>query len=240
MASKEMATIGVTDYPVLSGDSSMAEILEENLGPDGLTPGDLTRIGVPRGGGKFWTIPGLEGEESIESIECIILDWNTTRVYWELSIDEGGGDQEPDCSSKDGKTGSGMFGVGSDHNADGKCASCPMSQWGSGAQPDPKTGLQPKSGSQACKEQRNLTVLRPGSILPLSIQLPPTSIAPLRDYMKRLANAGLSYYRVVTSLGISVKKGTYTYSVVAPTLAGRLDPETNQSVAEFRDLVRQK
>ncbi len=230
--STELATIDASDYPILSGEGGdIGEIMIENLGPDGIQPSDLIRVSIPSGGGQAWEIPSLEGSDIEKSIEGIILHWETNRVYWEKSMEEGGGSQQPNCSSNDGITGVGDYGVGSDKNPKGLCKDCPMSRWGSGAKPPGK------KGPQACKEQKIFYVLRENNILPLAITLPPTSITPMRNYMKFLGNAGTAYYTVVTKFGLKKKEGSVAnYSVVDPTCANRLDSDTVQAVKEFRQL----
>lgn len=208
--------LALADYPVLSaGSSAQMEAVTANLGEEGIQSFDLDRVSIPAGGGTQWLVPSLEGEESVKEIQGIIVAWRSPRVYWEVSVAEMDEPSPPDCSSPDGRYGTGRFGPGSVDNPVGACSSCPLNQWGSAGE---------GSKAKACKEQRHLYVIRPGGVLPMVVTLPPTSINPMRQYFLRLASESLPYYGVVTSLGLEAQSsGAYRWSTVKPRLVERLD-----------------
>ena len=232
MADKELVPIG-EQYPVLAGASSgVADIIAENIGDGGINPSDLDRVKIPAGGGTSWEVPSLEGSESLKELEGIVIAWSGPRVYWAVSLDDrdDGDVGAPDCFSDDGKVGIGMFGAGSDGNPTGGCRECPMAEWGS-KDPDPAI----TSGAPACREQRLLYLLRPDSLLPLTVVLPPTSIRPFRNYMMRLSGAAVPYYGVVTKMGLETQKsGALKWSTVLPTVGRRLSEEEIKAVGEYR------
>lgn len=228
--SKEVATIG-TRFPALAGqDSEALDIVRANIGDGELNVLDLDAIGIPPGGGTSWEIPSLEGSTSVKELEGVIVAWRSPRTYYMLSIDESGGGQPPDCSSDDGVFGNGLFGPGSEGNPTGKCESCPMNVWGS-ADGDSK--------GKACREARQLFMLTEGSVLPLSVSLPPTSIRPLKQYMLRLASSGTFYYGVTTKLALEPQSsGGRKWSVAIPSLGERLEPAQVEAAKAVGESLR--
>lgn len=212
-----------TAYPVLfmdDSDGGIAKIVQDNFGDEGFNPGDLDRYHVQPGGVTRW-ING-DDEES-DTLTGVAVLWGVTRAWWEKPRDEAGDEtQPPDCASADGKYGIGRFGKletrepGSDMSVhpSGACEDCPMNQWESG-----------KGRSKACKEQRQIWLLLEGSILPVRVTLPPTSIGPWRKYMTRVAGQGKSYYAVVTELSLERKRmGGNQVAVVKAKKVRDLDP----------------
>ena len=102
------------------------------------------------------------------------------------------------CSSVDGKTGIGEPG--------GACATCPMNEYGS---------ARDGGRGKACKNMRDIYLLRSGEYMPLLISLPPTSIKPFKEFLNR----AFVYRRRATYgslVQISLKKennGSNDYSV---------------------------
>jgi hypothetical protein len=207
----------VQNYLALTGDTStIMEALEANLGGGGLSPFDLDRVKVPSQGSISWEIPDLD-EESISAkvLTGIIIHNAPVRSFWTKGLDEGG-PTPPDCYSNDLINGVGTPG--------GDCLTCPMNQWGS----DTKGGT-----GKACSERRLLFMLRPQSFLPIVVQVPPSSLRNLNQYMLRLAGSGTAYYHVETSL--SLEKATQSggglpYSKVAVKLERRLTAEESATV----------
>ena len=181
-------------------------IIEENLGGESINPFDLDRIKVPSGGGLAWAIPTLTGEDMTRTIEGVIVYWRSTRSYWNTPFS--GECAIPTCQSSDGLTGTGAPG--------GECKECPLSKWGSGV-----------NGGQSCKSARLLFVMRKNNILPIVISVPPKSIAPVKQFFRRLASNDVPYHGCITSLALIVaqnKKGL-RYSQIVPSLVAPLTPE---------------
>lgn len=185
-------------FPTLGNAEDMAELIAEVFGEQGgtLSITDLLRAKVPDGNTKAFTI----GDDVTKTITGIILVRNERRNYWEKSIEEGGGNQAPDCYSRDAVNGIGRYGVGSEANPSGLCESCPMAQWIDGA--DGKRVPPP------CKQQEAVLVLTEASAFPLLLTVPRTSIKPFRDYWKRTLLAGKmkSTLEVVTTIGLKQDK----------------------------------
>ena len=224
MATTKTNTLAtITEYRALATDTKeVLAVVRENLGNDRITERDLDRVTMPLGGGLSWTVPTLEGEESIKSLEGIIVHWTTPRAYWRLGMEEGGGSAPPDCFSSDGEYGTGDPG--------GDCFSCPMNQWGSAE----------KGSGKACKEKRMLFLLRPNSVLPMVVQAPSTSLQPLKKYLYRLSEHVTPYWLVVTRLGLEKAQsgGGVTYSRIVPTVGSIVPEEQRGRLQAYVDAIK--
>jgi len=223
-ASKEVAKLDTSPYAIANlgtgeSNTTLAEIMRENVGAGGITPFDLDRVKVPAGGGAAWEIPTLTGETDVaKAFEGIIVAWREPRSYWLKGLDEGGGGgQPPDCSSDDGERGTGTPG--------GECAECPLAQFGSGKE----------QRGQACKQMRLLFIVRENALLPIALFAPPTSIANIRKYFLRLASEGKRYSDVVTrfSLGKATSGGGIDYSKVDVNVVRVLTDAERGAVLEY-------
>lgn len=185
-------------YPALGNMEEIAELIEEVFGEQGgtLGIGDLVRAKVPSGETKAFTL----GEDVTKTIRGIVIVRQERRNYWERSIQDGGGNQAPDCYSRDAITGVGEYGPGSEGNPTGLCADCPLSQWQEGA--DGKRIPPP------CKPQEAVLVLTEGSAFPLLLTIPRTSMTPFRNYWKRtlLTTKMVSLVEVETEIGLNLTK----------------------------------
>ncbi len=136
-----------------------------------------------------------------------------------------GGNEKPDCSSSDGHTPYGN--PGDELRLAGKsCDDCPLSQFGSG-----------KNGGQACRQSRRVYLVQPGSLLPVVINLAPTSLGAIRKYLLRLGTT--PYYSVVTKFTLkqAVSKSGIKYSTAVPEMVGRLDAVQVEHVENFRSAL---
>jgi hypothetical protein len=199
-------------------------IFEENLGGEPINPFDLTRVKVPSGGGLAWTIPTFDGDQEVAKvINGIIVSWRDTRSYW--ASEYTGEGSPPDCSCQDMKAGIGVGTPG------GHCEACPYSQFGS----DPKGG-----GGQACKLSRLLFVMTPGSVLPMVITVPPTSVKNVRQYFMGLVGKQIPFHGCISSFGLAQdknKKGL-AYSTIIPKMYAQLAPEDAAKVKAYADSVK--
>lgn len=207
-------------YLVLQGDSDIVEIVQENLGSEGVSAYDLDRVKIPAGGATAFEVPTLEGEESVKEIEGIIIFWKTARAYWPEKFN--GENNPPQCSSVDGEVGQG--------NPGGYCSKCPLAQFGSAD----------NGKGQACKQMRQLFIVRENDILPLVLTLPPTSIKPAKQYFMRLASKGIKYTHAVTRITLEKAKSGdgITYSKAAFALVKQLEPTICEKIDAFTESIR--
>jgi hypothetical protein len=213
--SKALAVKEEQQFMVLADAANAIEALRSNLEGEVLSPMDLDRVTVPAGGGTNWLIPTLDGEKNTSEIVGVIVAVQNCRAYW--SSDFGGAGTPPDCVSEDAITGVGDPG--------GRCQACPMAEFGSDS----------RSKGQACKQIKRLFVLRPSSMLPLVVNLPPTSLRPATRFLLRLAGSGLKYQGAVTRITLEKTKNSdgIAYSTAAFALAGRLDPGQAAAMGEY-------
>ncbi len=183
-------------FPSYGSIEEMKELADEVFGEDGgnLSIGDLVRIKVPDGNSVAFTI----GEEAHKTVSGIIILRQERRNLWLKSVEESG-NQAPDCFSRDGINGVGIFGYDSDGNPSGKCESCPMAQWSDN---DGKRVPPP------CHQQEALLMLTEEMPFPVLVTVPRTSLKNFRDYWKKtLYMTKLkSLVEVVTTIGLSKTK----------------------------------
>jgi len=168
--------------------AAVREAFAVNIASGSITEFDLPRI-RPVNGEALWKIPTLEGHQTAQSIEGVVVFARDTRAYYP------GKDitnQPPDCSSMDGITGIAKAGV----NLGGECRKCPMAQWESA----------PDSGAQACKQSKQLFILRGSSMFLEVVSLPPTSLKAVRQFFLKLVTQGVQYHQCI--LRIDLKEST--------------------------------
>ena len=149
---------------MVEGDFSQDELSEDM---DGLQM-NFQRVKIPAGGVLQFEMPSDDPEnpDYIKTLEGVILHHHASCAYWPAGS-EYDDDATPLCSSVDGKVGIGDPGI--------LCATCPMNQYGSA-----KEGR-----GKACKNMRQLYLLRSGEYMPLQVTLPPTSLSPFREFMNQ-------------------------------------------------------
>ena len=192
-----------------------------NIASGSITEFDLPRI-RPVNGEALWKIPTLEGHQTAQSIEGVVVFARDTRAYYP------GKDitnQPPDCSSMDGITGTAKSGV----NLGGECRKCPMAQWESA----------PDSGGQACKQSKQLFILRGPSLFLEVVSLPPTSLKAVRQFFLKLVTQGVQYHQCI--LRIDLKESTNAqhqkYGTAVLNVVRRLSAEEMTRAMEFRELA---
>lgn len=177
---------------------SVGEALRENIGEESISRFDFPRITIPQGDGKFMNVITAEDPEgeAMKTVSGIIVSNHMARSYWKDA--KGDNDGPPDCSSPDAAYGEGDPG--------GDCSTCLFAQFGS-------DGGGAKRG-QACKQMRTLYILRPGMLLPVVINVPPTSLKTVRQYLFQLSAIGRAQYTVETEIGLLPKtsKGNDPYN----------------------------
>ena len=229
-------------YEIIKGDlSEMSQILEANIGAENeIGEFDLDRVGMPGAGGLAWNVPDINGEpEPVAEIVGVILLHGDRRSFWKKSFDETGGGVPPDCSSLDGRVGLGY--IRNDEPSDDNppkrraCKTCPLSQWGSVAQVEGK-----ENNGQACSARKLLYMIRENDILPLVIDLAPTSVGLLTKFMLRLTSRRVPCYGAVVGLKLKNEqsKGGVKYSVVAPRLISVLNEEETKDMYKAAEALR--
>jgi hypothetical protein len=211
--------VPVAQYAMLeTTPEEVADIIAANAGSTGISERDFESVTMPTGGAATWTVASLTGEENVKSIDGIVIAFKDVRLMWKTSFDEGGGGSPPDCKADDGLTGIGDPG--------GPCHLCPLSKFGS----DGKRG-------QQCGQYRMLLVLRPGSIIPIMLKLPPTSLKACRSFFMAMANQRMRYCDAVLRIGLEPTKNAdgIKYSEATFTLAEVLPVEMREKIRAFNE-----
>jgi hypothetical protein len=214
----------VKDYPALRGDPTVSlAVLRENMGGEKLTEFDLDRVKMPAGGGKFWEVPTMDGDKAEPVLEGVVVITKNVRAYWPRSVDEGDGNEPPQCSSPDAIHGVGDPGIA--------CDECPYSRFGSST----KEG----SKGQACKQMRQLFLISERSVLPLVLTLPPTSLAAARKYFMRLAShSGIYYWATTTKIALEQADGPAgKYSVATFSQGNPLAEADVAAITKYREAL---
>ena len=219
---------------IASDPETLSMVITENLGDSGLTMNDLRKVTVPSGGGRHWLVPASGGDESVQSIEGIIIHRAYPRSWWEQSVEESPNNRQPDCYSPDG-----VHGWPGPKNAvridlkDGgtavECATCPLNVWGSGR----------NGRGKACQEKQLLFLIQPDSVLPMVVQAPPTSIPGIKEYMVQLVDNRdfRPYWQVVTRLELETVKGDLNYSRILFSRAGSVDKRHVTKLQDYRERI---
>lgn len=215
--------IPVEDYMITDYDpQEVKDIVQDNIGGQDISEFDLDRITIPPGGATNWIVPTLEGEESQEAIEGVIVHWKNARAFWADSLEDSGGGTPPDCASDNAIIGKGEPG--------GLCDECPHAEFGSAA----------NGRGQACKMVRLLFVVQPDSLLPVVVSLPPTSLAVARKHFLRLAGRGVHYSNVVHRLTLERTKNDQgiAYSKIKMQIAKQLPPEMAKKFRQYGEMLK--
>ncbi len=161
------------------------------------------RVKIPSGGSIFFELPSDDPEnpESSRTIEGIILFNHAYNAYWAGS-GETNENTPPLCVAPAGKTGYGTPG--------GCCEFCAMNQF--------NTGIDSKgnpSKGKACKNMRQLYILRSGECMPILLSLPPTSIHDFGEFMNAAFRCrNRPSWASVVQIGLKrMENGSNPYSV---------------------------
>lgn len=186
---------------------------QTNCASGNITEFDLPRIRV-NSGTALWLIPDLEGDRTEAAIEGVVVAARDTRVYY---ASRDAGNVPPDCSSVDNITGSGKPG--------GACGSCPLAEWESG-----------ENGAQACKQVKQLFMLRGASMLPEVVSLPPTSLKAIRQFFLKLATQGIQYHHCILRIELEKAQNAQgkTYGKAVMKFVRRLSQEEIARAEEMK------
>lgn len=199
------------NFELVTLEGAIAEVIAEEM--DGLGSIPFDRVKIPSGGGLTFELPGDDEDnpETEKEITGVILYHHPVNAYWKNEYS--GNNEDPDCSSFDGKQG-----VDKETGCISNCAECRFNQFGSG-----------KDGNgKACKNSHRVYILREGNPVPLILSLPPTSLKYMRDYIaKKIILKGMRCYHAVTKITLKKEKsqGGIQYSRAAFAFGGKLTAE---------------
>ena len=224
------STAPTINLPILTQKEEALSVIQENLAGFGKLRFD--KIRMPAGGGLTFEVTDESGTVvPVQEIRGVIIDHFPFKAWWEKSFEEktGDDDKRPDCYSADGITGTGCPEKGIP--AGQKCTTCPKNAWGS----DRRGGR-----GKDCNDKIRIHLLREGEVFPIFIDLPATSHANFKDYIKRLTNRLKHYYGVVTSIKLEKDKnaGGTEYSKATFSKAADLTPAERLAVKQYIDSMK--
>lgn len=178
----------------------------------------MQRVKIPGGGNLQFEIRSDDPDnpDYERKLVGVILYHHLANAYWPEGS-EYDDNVPPFCQSFDGKQGYGEPG--------GVCAACAFNQFGSTA----------NGSGKACKNMRQVYLLRSGEYLPLQLSLPPTSLRPFNDFMNLafVARRRPSYSAIV-EIGLKrAESGGYTYSVATFRKVRDLDGEDLAAIKSY-------
>lgn len=199
-------------------DNDFSKMMEEEL--DGL---DVTfeKIKIPSAGAITFEVPGADGEpDAVKEFSAVILYQHPIFCYYKSKYT--GGSNQPDCSSFDGRRGTGEPG--------GECRICPLNQY--------ETAGEGKG--KACKNRRRIYVLREGEVFPMLLSLPTGSLKEFTNYLKRLLTRGRKSNHVVTrfTLQKATNSGGVIYSQAQFAVERLLTPEEYSLIEKMSEQLR--
>lgn len=197
--------------------------LAETMGEE-LAPFDFDEITVPSGGGLAWNVPDIEGVKVMQTIEGVLVYVQAAREYYAEAYS--GESQPPTCFSPDNRIGHGSPG--------GLCKECPFAKFGSAL--DDKGNA---AKGQACSERKHVLFLPDDSLIPIFLNLPPTSVDALNKYCLRLGGKGILWNSVVTEIGLEqTKSGSgITYSKATFKMVGMLSANQVEMSRQYKDAM---
>lgn len=222
--------VPVEDYAALSTERGGVEMLRTHLRENEISEFDLGRVKVPTGGATQWQVPTLEGYDTRETLQGVIVLSKNSRSYWETPYEEGEGNDPPDCSSNDAiratKANDEIDIPAQREEESGMllCDTCAYSEWGSS---------HAGGRGQACRMTRQLFLMVPEKMLPLVLSLPPTSLKPASSYFLGLIDYGIEAKQVITEIGLERIAGPPAFSKATFRMAGRLDPDQVAIVEQY-------
>jgi len=219
---QELIKPGAPPRALTLTDAEAREVQEtfaENIGDGTITEFDLPRIKV-NPGTALWLIPAVEGDQTSPFVEGVIVHARNTRAYYKS---KDAGNVPPDCSSRDGVTGTGSPG--------GKCADCPLAEWDSA--PDGGAG-------QACKASKQLFMLRGDSMFLEVVSLPPTSLKVIRQFFLKLGTQGVRYHQAIIRIDLEKAQNAQgkPYGKASMKFIRKLTPDEIARAEDFRSLAQ--
>ena len=209
----------------------IAEAVALNADNGGMSEFDVPRITIAPGAFK---VPTAKGTALAEQIVGVVVYMRNIRAYYK-SKDQG--NRPPDCSSKDCIMGTGDPG--------GRCVplidtntgrtvedGCPLAKFDSATTPDGKQGK-----GQACKETKQLFILRGDSLMPEILSIPPTSLTVARKFFNWLL-LRVAYPKALITITVANEKNAQgqEYGTAVFDLVRKLTPEEAQRTMQFHEM----
>lgn len=225
MAKNELTVIdsAKAEAVLVPSSDEISSLMEELSDLDRIPYG---RIKIPSGGGKSFQVfnPGEDDSDDEKVIEGVIIMSHNTNGYWPDAYD--GTKNPPVCQSGDGETG-----IWATTGEVRTCKDCPYNQFGSGV--DNKGN--PSQG-KACKNMRQVYILRRGDIFPMVLTLPPTALGAFAGYrVKVTMSLRKKMNAIMTRITLKTAQSAtgVAYSTPVFEAVGALDKTDAAAVAAY-------
>jgi hypothetical protein len=231
MAGQELSLYDAAAFAAVNPE--MRRDLQRNLSDGTMIARDLPQIILPTGRSKNFGVPGLAGIEEMPELEGVIIYKRPARFLYEKTFEEEP-NTPPICFSRlepNRRTVAGeelTYSEVGQGKPGGKCVNCVLGKF---------DGREPPK----CAQRLQMFILRPGTILPCILSVPPTGLKNMRNYMMRLSMHGTVYHDVITKFKLSESKnaGNITFMKMdEPQLAGMMEPETRDSIRAYIEMIR--
>lgn len=239
MSNAIIKTDAAERFEILKPESEIRDAIIANFaGENELGIGDLTIAKTPSGGLTKWTFNTVDGDETTDAIEGIMVLYHPFGTLWGDPESQDG--SRPCMVTSDLKVGHLVYGEDGSvdwgdidpdeldqfklYDADEKFIGydwkkLPQNQWGTG-----------KGGNgKRCQEQRYVGILRAGESLPILIRVQPGSLKSVTKFILKLP---VPHYRCVVSVGLkkSVSTGGKAFSEIEITRTGTLTKDQGDIV----------
>ena len=223
---KELATangkeVAVAKSGYAAAGANLAAMFADEM--DGLSL-SFDRIKVPSGGGLSFEVPGdnPDSPDSVKEFKAVILYHHPVHSFYKEKYT--GGNNPPDCGSRDGHTG-----IETETGEVKACKDCPNAVFGSG-----------ENGGKACRQKRRIYILRENESLPIIVSLPTGSLADYSKYVMRLLSRGKKSNAVVTKFTLKKAQNTtgINYSQVVCAVDRELNPAEQASINAISEQVK--
>lgn len=167
-SSTALTVLEKNKFELVPFTTEMKEAIAEEL--DGIDNLRFDMVKTPTAGGLAFEVPGDDPEnpDVTKEIVGIIVHHHKVNAFWEGEFD--GVNNQPLCSSRDGKVG-----VEPETGCTNECATCPRNAFGSDK----------NARGKACKNMEHLYFLRSGSPLPIVLVVPPSSLKAWQEYLSK-------------------------------------------------------
>lgn len=210
-------------------DEEKAEYLDQLSDFEGGGGIDCRNVTVQAGGNIFFKITGEtpEDQDQIKELQAVIIFAHNTNNYWSSKYGETTGDDDakkPDCSSMDGKTGWSRT-----QGCLRACADCPQNKFGTDS----------NGRGKACRNSKNLYLMRPGDPSLYRLSVPATSLTAVNRQISKIMAAYGSYTSIVLNFTLKpMEKNGNDFSVIQINAVGSLPAAEAQLAKEMRRQVK--
>ena len=188
---------------------------------DGLGTVSLDRIGMPGSGGTQFALPNPddpEEPEMVNTIEAVIVAKQAHNVYYRDAYGSSD-DNQPTCYSNDAEHGTTF----------GDCGACKFNKFGSAE----------NGRGKACSNKVELYLMMEDKSFPTILDIPPSGIKALKEYIKGLMTQKRKLAVVWTRIGLKRSKGTGAqFAQVTFTKIRDITPAEAPAVKEQQDMSK--